>query len=182
MRVVVSLLLLVLTASADPPLVKDFRRIRDLKDDVQKAIVKRQEEEKEAAKPREEKMVLAFLAGAPKFEGKRISGRLVVTTCLKWADVQQETPTEAGQRVLDLLPEVLRRRYAAGIEIPKDRREVSNLLLDALDSDFLHVRRAAVESLKSMYKTATYDPAMSRMERAESIETWRKYVVKQNNR
>jgi len=183
MRAMGLLLLLALAAAAQPPQVTDFVRLRKFKDNIATRIAKYTAEEEFARKPAEEKMLLAFLQGEKKFGKEDLTGKLVVTTCLvKWADVQQPQPTEAGKRVLALLPDVLYERYAKTIDIPKDRKEVSKVLLDALDSDYLHVRSAGFESLKRIYRTQSgwlYVPDMTKKERAEPIKNWRKFVGKQ---
>lgn len=183
MRFPASLLLLALAAGAQPPFVKDFERIGKLKEDIQKTAQDLQEKEEFASKPREEKMLIAFMKGEKKFEGKDLTGKIVVTTCLsKWGDVQQAQPTEAGKRVLALLPEALLKRYAVAIDVPKDRKEVAGLLLDELDSDYLNVRIAAFDSLKKIFRTQTgflYEPSMNKKDRRDPITSWKNFLKKQ---
>jgi hypothetical protein len=183
MRATGLVLLLSLAAAAQPPVVTDFVRIRKLKDTIASRIAQYTAEEEFAKKPPEEKMLLAFLRGEKKFGKDDLTGKLVVTTCLvKWEDVQQAQPTEAGKRVLALLPDVLYERYAKTIDVPKDRKDISKVLLDALDSDFLHVRSAAFESLKKIYRTQSgwmYVADMTKKERAEPIRNWKKFIDKQ---
>jgi hypothetical protein len=140
-------------------------------------------EEEYALKPREEKMLLAFGKGDKKFEGKNLDGEQVVATILKWGDVLQDPPTEAGKRVLASLPNVLYDRYAKAIEIPRDRKDVSLKLCDALDSDLIHVRESAFEALKKIYRTPSgfmYVVDMDKKARQDAIKSWRNYVRKQN--
>ncbi len=183
MRLLAPLLLLALAVAAQPPVVTDFVRMRKFKDNISSRILQLEAEEDFASKPREEKMLLAFAKGEKKFENEQLTGKLVVMTCLvKWADVQQPQPTEPGKRVLTLLPEVLFDKYGRAIEVPRDRKDVSKFLLDALDSDFLHIRAAAFESLRKVYRTQSgymYVPDMTKKQRAEPIKTWRKFVGKQ---
>lgn len=179
MRPFAPLLLLALAAAAQPPVVTDFVRMRKFKDNIASRIMQLKAEEDFASKPFEEKMLLAFEKG----DNKKFTGKLVVMTCfVNWADVQQAEPTEAGKRVLAKLPEALYKRYGEAIDIPKDRKEMSKFLLDALDSDFLHIRAAALESLKKVYRTQSdmmYVPDMTKKERVDSIRAWRKFVARQ---
>jgi len=183
MRVLLPLLLVAIHVAAQPPVVEDsFRRLRRLRTDIGDQYAALKEQEEYALKPREEKMLILFDKGEKKFEGKAIDGPKVVETILKWDQVNQDPPTEAGKRVLAELPGVLFRRYAQAIEIPKDRREVSLKLCDALDSDFPLVRGAAFEALKKVYRTPSgfmYNVDMSKKERQDPIKSWKNYVKKQ---
>jgi hypothetical protein len=182
MRLLAPLLLLALVADAQPPAVRDFRRLRGLRDDIATRYTSLKEQEEFALKPREEKMLIAFAKGEKKFEGKTLEGPKVVETILeKWDQVLQDPPTEAGKRVLAELPNVLFDRYKV-IEIPKDRREVSLKLCDALDSDVLHVRFCAFEALKRIYRTPNgfmYVVDMDKKGRQDAIKSWRNHVKKQ---
>jgi hypothetical protein len=181
MRLVVPLLLLSLVADALPPDVKGFRRLKKLRDDIASAHATLKQQEEFALKPREEKMLIAFGKGE-KFEGKKLEGEKVVEMILKWDQVLSDPPAEAGKRVLAELPGVLFERYAKAIEIPKDRRDVSLKLCDALDSDSIEVRRCAFEALKKIYRTPSgwmYVPEMDKKGRKDAISSWRNYVKKQ---
>jgi len=183
MRALAPVLLLALAAAAQPPVVPDFVRMRKFKDDVASRIAQLKADEEYASKPDQEKMLLAFEKGEKMFGKQPLTGVLVVKTCLmKWADVQQAEPTEAAKRVLAKLPLVLNDRYAKVVEVPKDRKDISKDLLEALDSEFLHVRSAAFESLKKIYRTEVgfmYVADMNKKERQAAIENWRKFVRKQ---
>jgi hypothetical protein len=183
MRLLGTLLLLAAAAGAQPPLVKDFVRLGKLRDDLQRAALDFQEKAEYASKPREEKMVIAFKNGEKKFEGKDLKGIDVVTACLaKWTDVQRDEPTEAGKRVLALLPEALRVRYVEAIDTPKDRKQVSNVLLEELDSEYFYVRVCAIDALKKIYRTQTafmYEPSMTKKERKDHIKSWANFLKKQ---
>jgi len=182
MRLLVPLLLLSIVVDAQPPAVQDFRRLRKLRDDIASQYASLKEQEEYALKPREEKMLIAFEKGEKKFEGKALDGPKVVDAVLKWDQVLQAEPTEAGKRVLAELPNVLFKRYAQAIEVPKDRKEVSLKLCDALDSDYIHVRASAFEALKRVYRTPSgfmYVVDMSKKDRKDAISSWKKYVNKQ---
>jgi len=184
MRALIPVLLLSLAAGAQPPAVKDFRRLRVLRDNIASKYRQLKDAEDFALKPPEEKMLIAFANGDKKFDGKPLSGKLVVTTCLKnWDAVQQAEPTDPVKRVLEKLPDVLFQKYTKAIEVPKDRKEVALVLVDALDSDLPHIRVAAFESLKLMYHTPSgffYVVTMSKKERKEPISKWKRFVSKQS--
>ena len=182
MRCVASLLLLTLVAAAQPPVSEGFLRLREFREALQARFTVFQEREQFDAKPREERMLLTFRKGE-KFEGKDLTGKLVVKACLQWADVEQPQPTAPGQRVLDLLPTILRERYAVAVD-RRERREASNLLVEALDHEFLPIRRAAIESLKAIYGVPSgfgYDPSFAAKDRAKPIKEWKRHVTKRNS-
>jgi hypothetical protein len=184
MRVLV-LVLLAGAAVAQPPEVKDFRRLRKFRDDIASEIVQFKEAEEFALKPREEKILIAYDKGDKKFENKSLTGPLVLETCfLKWDQVQQAEPSEAAKRVLAKLPDVFFKKYAQAIEVSKrERKSVSLDLVDALDSDYLHVRACAFDALKKMYRTPSgfmYVETMDKKGRQDAIKLWRKFVLKQN--
>ena len=178
MRSAAALLLLSLSAAAAPPLSPGFVRLRDLRENIRLRSVEIREREEFDAKPREERMLLTFRKRGT-FEGKALLGKLVVETCLGWEDVERAVPTEAGQRVLKLLPDVLHER--CGPDNRKERRVVSQLLLKALDSDFLPVREAAIASLRRLYgppRADRYDPAAK--DRRAAIRARKRAVWQQN--
>jgi hypothetical protein len=182
MRAPLVLALVALGAAASPPVVPDFVRIRGLRDGVESRIRQLAAEEDYAKKPDEEKMLIAFDGGKP-FGKTAITGELVVRTVLKWADVQKDPPTDAGKRVLALLPQVLGRRYGAGvIDIPKDRYKVGKLLLEGLDSDYHLIRAASIDAIMKVYRkmdAQMYEATMAtKKERAEAIGKWLKTVNK----
>lgn len=183
MRALAALLFLALAAAASPPAVPDFMRLKTFREKVLGRIQLLAVEEDFAKKPDEEKMLIAFGAGEKKFGSQELTGVLVVKTCLKWADVQSETPTDAGKRALALLPDALGRRYAQVIEVPKDRAAVAKLLLEGLDSDFTPVRAASIAAIMRIYRKTDammYEPGMAnKKDRAEAIKKWQKFVSKQ---
>jgi hypothetical protein len=181
MRACLALLLLALAAAAAPPHVPEYMRLRSLRDKVQSRIQQLQQEEEFARKPEEEKMLIAFSNGEKQLGKTVLNGELVVKTCLKWADVQLEKPTEAGKRVLALLPEALAKRYAQVIEVPKDRQAVAKVLLDGLDSEFTPVRYASIQAIMRLYRKTDpmmYEASMNKKQRDEPIAKWRKFVTK----
>lgn len=183
MRRLLPLLLLAFAARAEPPDAAEFVRLKGFREDLRGRFDELRQQEEFDRKPREERMLIAFGRGDRRFEGKEIPGKLVVKTCLAWADVRRAQPTEAGRRVLGLLPAVLRDRYAVAVD-RKERRDVSNLLVEALDSEFLPIRQAAVDALKAIYGVPGgfgYDPSLAAKGREKPIREWRKYVARRNS-
>jgi hypothetical protein len=126
-------------------------------------------------------MLIAFAKGE-KFDNKKLDGEKVVEMILKWDEVNTDPPSEAGKRVLADLPTVLFERYAKAIEIPRDRKDVAMKLCDALDSDSIHIRYAAFEALKKIYRTPSgfmYVVDMEKKARQDPIKSWKNYVRKQ---
>jgi hypothetical protein len=180
-RSAAAILLLALAAEATPPLSPGFHRMRDLRRQIEARATLFREREAFDEKPREERMLLTFQKGEA-FEGEALKARHVVETCLGWADVGRAAPTEAGQRVLALLPAVLEER-CGGPKDRKERRQASIPLLKALDSDFQPVREAAIASLRRLYdppRVDRYHPAQTAKERAAAIRAWKRTVAEQN--
>jgi hypothetical protein len=187
MRPLLALLPLCVAAAAQPPAIKDFVRMRKFRENISARITTLVQDEEYAQKPREEKMLLTLEKGERTFEGKALTAEAVVETCLlKWADVQEATPTEAGKRVLTRLPEVMGKRYAGVLDVDKrDRYDASAKLIKALDSESLPVRNAAFDALKKIYRTSTgfmYEPTMTRKEREKPIKEWDRYVKRQKQK
>jgi len=183
MRRVLPLLLLTVAVAAQPPVVQGYRRLRKLRDDILSQIRLLKEAEEYALKPAEEKMLIAFTNGEKKFDNRTLTGKIVVTTILeKWDLAQEPDPaklSEPVKRVMKDLPNVLFEKYTRAIEVPRDRKDVANVLVDALDSECIHIRVCAFESLKLMYHTPNglfYNPNMSKKERQDSIKKWKKLV------
>jgi hypothetical protein len=174
------LLLLALPATALPPLSPGFVRLDELRIEVDQKKRDLLEQEAFAKKPREERMLLTFRKQGD-FEGKPLTSKAVVQACLEWEEIRTDNPTAAGQRVVELLPVVLRER--CGPAERRERRIVSRILLDALDDDYLPVRTAAIASLRAIYpfpREDRYDPKMGRRERISPIRAWKRHVSDQN--
>lgn len=181
MRVRFALLALAAAAAAQPPAVPDFVRLKGFRDTLSSRMQQLAADEDFARKPDEEKMLISFDRGDKKLGKDDLTGVLVVRTILKWADVQNEKPTDAGKRALALLPDALGRRYAQVIDVPKDRQAVAKLLLEGLDSEFTPVRAASIASIMRIYRKTDpmmYEPTMNKKERAEAIKKWQKFVTK----
>lgn len=181
MRTAVAILLLALAAEALPPLSPGFVRLKELRRQIDARAEELLEQEAFDRKPREERMLLTFRK-LGEFEGKALAAREVVEACLRWDAVDRPVPTEAGQRVLALLPLVLEER-CGGPKDQKERRQASIPLLKALDSDSRPIREAAIASLRRLYnppRVDRYDPAQSAKDRAQAIRAWKRTVAEQN--
>jgi hypothetical protein len=180
-RRVAAILLLALPAAALPPLSPGFARLKELRRQIDVRTAELVEEEAFDRKPREERMLLTFRKQG-EFEGKALAAREVVEACLRWDAVDRAVPTEAGQRVLALLPLVLEERCGGPKDV-KERRQASIPLLKALDSDAQPVREAAIASLRRLFnppRVDRYDPAHSAKDRATAIRAWKRTVAEQN--
>lgn len=184
MRIALALLLVVVAADAQPPLSPGFQRLKELRRAIEAKITELREREAFDKKPREERMLLAFRAKKA-FEGDELDARHVVEACLAWDEVARAVPTEAGKRVLDLLPVVLE-EHCGRQRDKKDqqrRRQPSIPLLKALDSDHLPVREAAIASLRRLYdppRVDRYDAASPPKDRRAPIRAWQRAVSDQN--
>lgn len=188
MRLTILLLpLLAAVTAAQPPESKEFRRMKDLKDRIASRSAQLKAQAEFEAKPREEKIVILFNRGEKKFERSNLTGEYIVETALlKWAEMQQAVPTPAARRVLATLPDTLARRYTAAVEIDKrDRYGASKELLRGLDSEFIHVRAAAFDALKKIYRTQSgfmYSEKMDKRERRDPIKKWERFIERERRR
>ncbi|MCK6461930.1 MAG: hypothetical protein L6Q95_18775 [Planctomycetes bacterium] len=180
MRHAAAILLLALPAAALPPLSPGFARLKELRRQIDVRAAELREQEAFDRKPREERMLLTFRKEG-EFEGKALSARQVVEACLRWDEVDRPEPTEAGRRVLELLPFVLEERR--GGKDAKERRQASIPLLKALESDAQPVREAAIAAIRRLYnppRVDRYDPAHSAKDRAAAVRAWKRTVAEQN--
>jgi len=183
MRVALPLLLIAGMVAAKPPESKDFVRMNVLIPELAKRAKQLAEAEEYAKKPREEKMLITFARGERVFEKKKLDGEFVAKTILDWAEVNQDPPTDAAKRCLELLPVALEQEYARVVEVDKrERYAASRVLVKALDSDYLHVRISAVAALKKVYRTENafmYEPEMDKRDRKDAIRRWDSFIKKQ---
>jgi len=179
----VCLLLLAREAGARPPSLPRFVRLDRLLAEYAERIEEVRRAEEFAAKPREEKLILFYRDGRPEFEGKKLTADYVVEELFeKWKAVQVESPRQEDVATLLLLPDALKTRFQAavlGAAVKQDRWRASKTLVDALMSDHLHMRLAAIKSLEAIY-TATflYNPNDSRSDRSAKQRKWREHVDK----
>jgi len=190
MRVSIVLLLLVAASNAEPPKSEHFRRMYDLTNRFAVRLEKLSEAEAFAQKPRVEKILISFESGAKKFEKIKLTGENgganVVKAVLGWDELDKDPPTEDAVRVLTKMGEVLEKKYARVVEIPKrERHKAALLLVTALMDERLHVREGAFEALKKMYRTTAgylYQPTASAKDRKEKQKIWKRQIDRESKR
>jgi hypothetical protein len=186
MRTPLVLLLLVAALEAQPPRSEHFRRMHDLNLRFAERQEKLAAAEEFAQKPRVEKILLSFEAGAKKFEKMKLTGESVVKAILDWEELDKVPPTEDVQRVLDKMGDVLEKKYARVVEIPRRERHKAALpLVAALMDERLHVRIGAFEALKKMYRTTAgylYQPTASAKDRKEKQKIWKRQIERESKR
>ncbi len=190
MRVSFALLLVAAAVAAEPPKSEHFRRMHDLTIRFTQRQEKLSAAEEFASKPRVEKILISFENGAKKFEKIKLTGENaganVVKAVLAWDELDKDPPTEAAERVLAKMGEVLEKRYARVVEIPKrERHKAALLLVAALMDERLHVRSGAFEALKKMYRTTAgylYQPTASAKDRKEKQKIWKRQIDRESKR
>jgi hypothetical protein len=168
-------------AFARPPTVPDFARMDELDSILLNLRHKYKEAEEFQRKPREERMILLFERSREDFEGKTLTGEYVVKELFEkwkvWRAKDKDTPAEAI-RILMLLPDALKVRYATGYPIPKlARYKASVPLVKALTHKNLHIRTAAIECLEAVYgRTLFYRPDASPGARKKKQSEWKREI------
>ena len=77
------------------------------------------------------------------------------------------------------LEKALEQRFARGVEIDKkERRKAGKVLVKLLLDDYMHVRTAAIECLKKMYRNngLLYQPDAPLSDRKNKQRDWKKHV------
>ncbi|MHC4547187.1 MAG: hypothetical protein ACYTEZ_00285 [Planctomycetota bacterium] len=186
MRKTVLLLVLVAAARAEPPESRHYVRMDDLHLRLADRQAELRAQEEFAKKSREEKILISFDRGDKKFEKLRLSGESVVKTILDWSEVEKDSPTEETLRVLEELGNVLEKKYARVVDIPKRERHRASLpLVEALTDKRFHVRHAAIEALKKIYRTPNghfYQPDADPKQRKEKQKVWKRFVDREFRR
>jgi hypothetical protein len=164
-----------------PPISTGFARLREFREALRGREAGLREQEEFARKPREEKMLLA-LRKREKFEGKEITAKAAAAACFEWADARRDVAPEATERTLALLPVVLGECWRRSFD-RKERRDVSSVLVKALEDDVLRIRRAAIASLRALYaqpRGDAYDPAAPEKIRDAAAKAWKRHVAQAN--
>lgn len=190
MRVSIALLVVTAAVLAEPPKSEHFRRMYDLTIRFTERQEKLSAAEEFASKPRVEKILISFENGAKKFEKIKLTGENaganVVKAVLAWDELDKDPPTETAERVLTKMGEVLEKRYARVVEVPKrERHKAALLLVTALMDERLHVRIGAFEALKKMYRTTAgylYQPTASAKDRKEKQKVWKRQIDRESKR
>lgn len=165
-------------AAAKPPGTLHFRRIDDLKIELEMQYEKLKRQEDFPKKVREERLVILLGKGEKRFEGRHLTGYYVVETLLHWDAAEHDDPAPETLRILALLPEALKQRYALVMPIPKEQRyRASGPLVDALNSRYRHLRVTALACLEALYGTRLgYHPDLPVAERKKKLLEWTKRI------
>ena len=87
-----------------------------------------------------------------------------------------------GGRREDRDPDSSARGGHGGIEVnKKERYDASKVLVDALTSEYLHIRRTAIECLKKIYRNEGrfYRADAHKKDRADKQKKWRTFIRKE---
>ena len=157
---------------AKPPASEGFVRF---------VMLKKAEEFKK--KPFPEKLLIRWSEGESSFESvRKLNGEAVVKAIFEWDDLTGEARTEAGERVAELLPEVLKEKYGEATRLNtafrRDRYKVGRELVDQLVKPPLHVRELAIECLKMTYNGGRrgYVAEDAKPRRIKRQKEWLDYV------
>ena len=181
MRILAALLALLpaLAAFAKPPEVAGYARM----DELRQRMVARKDQlaeiEEFERKPRVEKLIILFKRGTPKTpDGKKLTGEFLLKEVFKWEPLLKVDPSPEALAILNQLPEAMRERYARVVPIPKrNRYAASKQLVLALNDDYIHFRKAAIESLFAIYADRKfYQPEMAPSKRKAKQKEWSRYI------
>ena len=178
---------LAVPAFARPPEVPEFARMADLKMRLVDRLQTLRAKEEFARKPRQERMVLSFQREIVEFDGKKLTGELVARELFeKWAKLpKKEGDADAEvKRILALVPQAMKVRYANVVPIPKNNRyQASKVLVAALLHKNFHVRKAAIDSLVAIYgRSLLYKPDASSGQRKARQKKWKREIEKLRRR
>lgn len=183
MRLPLVLLLLSAPLLAKPPSQSSVTRMDDLDVQLTDLLDKLQKQEAFASKPREERMILRYMAGDKEFEGRKLTGQTLAKAILEdWKAVQKplEEVTADETRILELLASALGQRFgkAAPPPIPKKPRyNASKVLLKALKSRHDTIRKAGIDALHAIYdQRLLYRYDASSGARREKIARWSREI------
>lgn len=193
MRILLPILLATAAAAAKPPTAPAFVRHDTLHFNLAEQFQKLEAKERFEAKPRIEKIILLFQdakGDQPKYfgEGKdkiKLVGDDVAKEVLEeWKEIQvpRAKVSEENIRILWLLIPAMQARFARGGDIDKkERYDASRVLVDALMSDYIHIRSVAIECLKKIYRNEGrfYRPDQPRKDRLDKQKQWKKFILKE---
>ena len=169
-------------ALAKPPASQDFKRIDDFKRELASRFQQFKKAEEFKQKPLPEKLIIKWSEGEKAFGGvKKLTGEAVIKAVFEWDALGAEKKSEAVDRVLKLLPEVIKTRYGQAVVLNRsfkvDRYNASKVLVDQLVKPPLHVRELAIECLKNMYGARRgYVAEDSKAKRERRKKEWSSYI------
>ncbi|MEM8884148.1 MAG: hypothetical protein AAGD14_08780 [Planctomycetota bacterium] len=178
--IALTLTLCSLPALAKPPVTDGFVRVGEFRTQLAEKLQALRDAEDFETKPFEEQLLIKWEQDATRFKKKRIKAEDVVETIFEWDQVIGDEPTEAAQRVLKKLPEVLAVKYGDAVmtkDLKKERYEVSKELVSQLTKKQLHVRDLAARCLYSIYGTTRqYQPKDEPAKLKKRQRAWKDYI------
>jgi len=174
-------------ADAKPPKIANYRRIDGLLEKFNEAAHQQAEMERFLKKPRMEQMIISFQRRKKEFQGKPLTGEIVVKEVFKsWSALHTANPEADVTRIANLLPLALMSNYSSmkAASVDKDERHKASLtLIDALNGKQHHVRVLAIACLKHIYGTGNqYSATASSRDRRKSQASWKKLIKRRKNR
>jgi hypothetical protein len=139
-----------------------------------------------ASKPFPEQILMKWDEGAAKFGGKKVTAKEVMEQIFKWDEMTAAEPSEAALRVIELLPQVMGRKYGQVRQLSRafknDRYHATKDLVAQLVKPPVHARKLAVDSLYAVYTTrrqyVATDPKSVRLKRQKAWATYIKKIKK----
>ena len=161
--------------SGPPGPLHGFMRMDALEAALVERLASLRKKEEFDAKPRPERMAILLARRVQTFEKRNLTGPLVVEELLRWKPVLCATPSKEAARVLGLLPEALRARYRFETKALRlERNKVGMRLVTALTHSHFHIRKVAINSLRTIYGTDRgYDLRASPAENRRAQGKWR---------
>lgn len=180
-------LLFAVPALAKPPTVEGYMRMDEFGRKLEGKLQELREAEEFEKKPFPEQLVIKWEKGATSFRKVRnFDGVDVVKEVFDWEEIQKEPPTEATQRIMTKLPEVLRVKFGAALKMDRDfkreRYKIGRILVDNLVKPPLHVRKLALDCLEAMHHTRrNFVPEDPKDKRVKGQNAWKKYIDRVKN-
>lgn len=188
-----AVLLLAAAAWARPPESKGFLRGEELRAELEARYKALKAQEEFERKPLEEKLAILLERADPKerpsrFERIEIVPSKVTKKILEWEELHTDTPSESARNTLAVLHEALRKRYGDPTVVEFDRSErykASLPLVDELTSEYLWLRTACFDILRTIYRNPgglLYKPDAAEKARKEKKKEWQNYIRKERSR
>jgi len=183
----IAVLGLVAPGWAKPPTFPGYERAAGIQGRLRDAQRRLKAEEEFRKFPRMKKILISMKQGKEEFDDLELSGPKVLREALSdWdaIDKPEEEVAPEDLAILQLLPEALERRYPRGKFDRRERYRASDMLVDALMDDRLHVRKVAIRSLMKIYDSTArlYQPQQNRRMRRSRAKAWKKYIISQKDR
>jgi hypothetical protein len=171
------------TTFAKAPTVPGYRCVDELLDICRVWVKNLESARAHRAKPRTERMILTVGEGEGRFEGAVVNGPILVRELFGTGKTKPSGKISAeDQRVLSLLPDALRRRYARALDdraLASEKRRAARYLAVALSDIRTHIRRVAIDTLKALFGTdLAYRVDLPVAERRRIQAAWKRKIAK----